>query len=136
MKPKKTGFSSIDEYIATLPEHTQKGMEEIRAAIKSVAPKAEEKISYQMAAFKLDGHYIAHFAGWKKHIGMYPIPAGDAAFQKEVLPYKGDKSALQFPLDKPMPVKLIRKMIKFRIVENRKIGKEEARSEKKNIKKK
>jgi len=136
MKTKKTGFTSIDEYIATLPEGTQKAMEEIRAAIKSAAPRAEERISYQMAAFKLDGHYIAHFAGWKKHIGMYPIPAGDAAFQKEVLPYKGDKSSLQFPLDKPMPIKLIRKMIKFRIVENKKIGKEEAKSEKKNIKKK
>jgi uncharacterized protein YdhG (YjbR/CyaY superfamily) len=86
-----------------------------------VAPKAEEKISYQMAAFKLDGHYIAHFAAWKKHIGMYPIPAGDAAFQKEILPYKGVKSSLQFPLDQPMPLKLIKKMVKFRIVENMEI---------------
>jgi uncharacterized protein YdhG (YjbR/CyaY superfamily) len=136
MKIKKAGFTSIDEYIVTLPEDTQKGMEAIRAAIKSVAPKAEEKISYQMAAFKLDGHYIAHFAGWKKHIGMYPIPAGDAAFQKEVLPYKGVKSSLQFPLDKPMPLKLIRKMIKFRIVENKNIGRDKAQLEKKNIRKK
>ena len=118
MKTKKAGFTSIDEYIATFPEHTQKLMEQIRAAIKSVAPKAEERISYQMAAFKLDSHYIAHFAAWKKHIGMYPIPAGDAAFQKEILPYKGDKSSLQFPLDKPMPLKLIKKMVKFRIAEN------------------
>lgn len=130
MKPKKTGFTSIDEYIATLPEQAQKGMEEIRTAIKSVAPKAEEKISYQMAAFKLEGHYIAHFAGWKKHIGMYPIPAGDAAFQKEILPYKGDKSSLQFPLDKPMPLKLIKKMIKFRIAENLKNENEKAKKKK------
>jgi uncharacterized protein YdhG (YjbR/CyaY superfamily) len=128
MKTKKAGFTSIDEYIATLPEGTQKQMEEIRAAISSVAPKAEEKISYQMAAFKLDGHYIAHFAAWKKHIGMYPIPAGDAAFQKEVLPYKGDKSSLQFPLDQPMPLKLIKKMIKFRIAENKNIEKDKAKS--------
>lgn len=134
MKTKKAGFTSIDEYIATLPEHTQKQMEEIRAAIRSVTPKAEEKISYQMAAFKLNGHYIAHFAGWKKHIGMYPIPAGDAAFQREVLPYKGDKSSLQFPLDKPMPLKLIRKMIKFRIAENGRI--DQPKPEKKSIRKK
>src|SRR5689334_4641041 len=118
MKTKKPNFTTIDEYIATLPDHTQTLMEQIRAAIRSVAPKAEEKISYQMAAFKLDGHYIAHFAAWKKHIGMYPIPAGDAAFQKEILPYKGVKSSLQFPLDKPMPLKLIKKMIRFRIAEN------------------
>ncbi len=130
MKTKKAGFTSIDEYIGTLPEHTQKLMEEIRAAIKSVAPKAEEKISYQMAAFKLDGHYIAHFAAWKKHIGMYPIPAGDAGFQKEILPYKGDKSSLQFPLDKPMPLKLIKKMIKFRIAENLKNEQEKSKKKK------
>lgn len=131
MKTKKSGFTSIDEYIATLPKGTQKLMEEIRAAIKSVAPKADEKISYQMAAFKLDGHYIAHFAAWKKHIGMYPIPAGDAAFQKEVLPYKGVKSSLQFPLDQPMPLKLIKKMIKFRIVENKNMEIDRAKSSKK-----
>lgn len=134
MKTKKTGFTSIDEYIATLPVPTQKLMEQIRAAIRSVAPKAEEKINYQMAAFKLNGHYIAHFAAWKKHIGMYPIPAGDAAFQKEVLPYKGVKSSLQFPLDKPMPLKLIRKMVKFKIAENK--TDDLAKSEKKNIKNK
>ena len=133
MKTKKPGFTTIDEYIATLPDHTQTLMEQIRAAIRSVAPKAEEKISYQMAAFKLDGHYIAHFAAWKKHIGMYPIPAGDVAFQKEILPYKGDKSSLQFPLDKPMPLKLIKKMVKFRIAENlaNDLVNEQAKSKKK-----
>jgi uncharacterized protein YdhG (YjbR/CyaY superfamily) len=129
MKTEKSGFTSIDEYIATLPDHTQKLMEQIRAAIRSVAPEAEEKINYEMAAFKLDGHYIAHFAAWKKHIGMYPIPAGDAAFQKEILPYKGVKSSLQFPLDKPLPLKLIKKMVKFRIVEN--MEKEQRKSAKK-----
>jgi uncharacterized protein YdhG (YjbR/CyaY superfamily) len=129
MKTKKAGFTSIDEYIATLPIPTQKLMQQIRTAIRSVAPKAEEKINYQMAAFKLDGHYIAHFAAWKKHIGMYPIPAGDAAFQKEILPYKGVKSSLQFPLDKPMPLKLIKKMVKFRIVEN--LEKDQAKLRKK-----
>jgi uncharacterized protein YdhG (YjbR/CyaY superfamily) len=128
MKTKKTDFTSINEYISTLPVPTQKLMEQIRAAIRSVAPKAEEKINYKMAAFKLDGHYIAHFAAWKKHIGMYPIPAGDAAFQKEILPYKGVKSSLQFPLDQPLPLKLIKKMVNFRIVEN--LEKDQAKSTK------
>jgi uncharacterized protein YdhG (YjbR/CyaY superfamily) len=84
-----------------------------------VVPKAEEGISYQMAAFKVNGDYFAHFAAWKKHIGMYPIPAGDAAFRKQIIPYMGAKSSLQFPLDKPLPLQLIRKMVKFRIAENR-----------------
>lgn len=118
MRSKKAGFNSIDEYIETFPREIQKLLKEIRKTIKTVAPKSEETISYQMPAFKLDGQYIAHFAAWKKHIGMYPIPAGDKAFQKEILPYKGDKSSLQFPLDKPLPLKLIGKMVKFRIAEN------------------
>jgi uncharacterized protein YdhG (YjbR/CyaY superfamily) len=118
MKTKKTGFTSVDDYISTLPKDTQKIMQEIRKTIKTVAPKAEETISYQMPAFKLDGQYIAHYAAWKKHIGMYPVPAGDEAFRKEIAPYLGAKSSLQFPLDKPLPLQLIRKMVKFRIAEN------------------
>ena len=118
MKSKKSGFNSIDEYMGTFPKEIQKMLKEIRKTIKAVAPKAEETISYQMPAFKLDGQYIAHFAAWKKHIGMYPIPAGDKAFQKEITPYKGDKSSLQFPLDKPLPLKLISRVVKFRIAEN------------------
>jgi uncharacterized protein YdhG (YjbR/CyaY superfamily) len=119
MKAKKSGFTSVDQYISTLPKDTQKMMQEIRKTIKAVVPKAEEGISYQMAAFKVNGDYFAHFAAWKKHIGMYPIPAGDAAFRKQIIPYMGAKSSLQFPLDKPLPLQLIRKMVKFRIAENR-----------------
>jgi uncharacterized protein YdhG (YjbR/CyaY superfamily) len=119
MKAKKSGFTSVDQYISTLPKDAQKRMQEIRKTIKAVVPKAEEGISYQMAAFKVNGDYFAHFAAWKKHIGMYPIPAGDAAFRKEIIPYMGAKSSLQFPLDKPLPLQLIRKMVKFRIAENR-----------------
>jgi uncharacterized protein YdhG (YjbR/CyaY superfamily) len=117
MKSKKAGFGSMDDYISTFPNDVQKKLEELRATIKAVAPRAQETISYQMAAFMLDGRYIAHFAAWKKHIGMYPIPAGDAAFQKEVTLYKGAKSSLNFPLDKPLPLELISKIVKFRIAE-------------------
>ena len=129
MTTKKSGFTSVDQYISTLPKDTQKRMQEIRKTIKAIVPKAEEGISYQMAAFKVHGEYFAHFAAWKKHIGMYPIPAGDAAFRKEIIPYVAAKSSLQFPLDKPLPLKLIRKVVKFRIAEN--LERSEARAKKK-----
>ena len=111
-------FTSINEYISTLPENAQKAMGEIIAAIKEVVPDAEEHISYNMPAFKVNSEYFVHFSAWKNHIGMYPIPAGNEAFQKAIEPYRSAKSSLNFPLDKPMPIKLIEKVIKFRIAEN------------------
>ena len=111
-------FTSIDEYISTFPEDAQKALEEIRATIKSKVPGAEEYISYNMPAFKVNGEYFVHFSAWKNHIGMYPIPEGNEAFQKELLKYKSAKSSLNFPLDKPMPLKFIEKVVKFRIAEN------------------
>jgi uncharacterized protein YdhG (YjbR/CyaY superfamily) len=114
----KTGFNSIDEYIEGFPEETQKALKEICAAIKALVPNAEEYISYKMPAFKVNGEYFIHFSAWKNHIGMYPIPAGNEAFQKQIEPYRSAKSSLNFPLDKPMPIKLIEKVIKFRIAEN------------------
>ena len=116
-------FTSINEYISTLPENAQKAMREIIAAIKDVVPDAEEHISYNMPAFKVNGEYFVHFSAWKNHIGMYPIPAGNEAFQKAIEPYRSAKSSLNFPLDKPMPIKLIEKVIKFRIAENLKSAK-------------
>lgn len=117
MKSTKVGFKSVDEYIASFPIETQKILEEIRADIKANVPGAQEKLSYQMAAFQLDEIYFIHFAAWKKHIGFYPIPAGDEVFQKEIEPYKSAKSSLNFPIEKPMPLKLIRKIVEFRIAE-------------------
>ena len=111
-------FTSINEYISTLPENAQKAMGEIIAAIKAKVPNAEEHISYNMPAFKVNGEYFVHFSAWKNHIGMYPIPAGNEAFQKQIEQYRSAKSSLNFPLDKPMPIKLIEKFIKFRIAEN------------------
>jgi len=116
-------FTSINEYISTLPEDTQKAMREIIATIKARVPNAEEHISYNMPAFKVNGEYFIHFSAWKNHIGMYPIPAGNEAFQKQIEPYRSAKSSLNFPLDKPMPIKLIEKFIKFRIAENLKSAK-------------
>ena len=107
-------FTSINEYISTLPENAQKAMGEIIAAIKAKVPNAEEHISYNMPAFKVNGEYFVHFSAWKNHIGMYPIPAGNEAFQKQIESYRSAKSSLNFP----MPIKLIEKFIKFRIAEN------------------
>jgi uncharacterized protein YdhG (YjbR/CyaY superfamily) len=116
-------FTSISEYVSTFPENAQKAMGEIIATIKAKVPNAEEHISYNMPAFKVNGEYFIHFSAWKNHIGMYPVPAGNEAFQKQIGPYRSAKSALNFPLDKPMPIKLIEKFIKFRIAENLKSAK-------------
>jgi len=121
-------FTSINEYVSTLPENAQKAMSEIIATIKAKVPNAEEHISYNMPAFKVNGEYFIHFSAWKNHIGMYPIPAGNEAFQKQIELYRSAKSSLNFPLDKPMPIKLIEKFIKFRIAENLKDAKVKSKS--------
>jgi uncharacterized protein YdhG (YjbR/CyaY superfamily) len=125
MESKKSGFNSIDEYIATFPQDVQKILEELRAVIKTAAPDAEEKISYQMPTFFLNGNLV-HFAAFKKHIGFYPTPAGTQAFQKEISGYKAAKGSIQFPLDKPMPLKLISRIVKFRVAENLKKAKKKS----------
>ena len=122
MDSKKNGINSIDEYIATFPKDIQKILEELRATIKAAAPDAEEKISYQMPTFFLNGNLV-HFAAFKKHIGFYPTPSGIEAFQKELSAYEGAKGSVQFPLDKPMPLKLITRIVKFRVAENLKKAK-------------
>ena len=121
-------FISINEYVSSLPENAQKAMSEIIATIKAKVPNAEEHISYNMPAFKVSGEYFIHFSAWKNHIGMYPIPAGNEAFQKQIEPYRSAKSSLNFPLDKPMPIKLIEKVIKFRVAENLKDAKVKSKS--------
>jgi uncharacterized protein YdhG (YjbR/CyaY superfamily) len=117
MESKKVGFTSIDEYIAMFPKEIQKILQEIRATIKASAPEAEEKISYQMPTFTLNGNLV-HFAAFKKHIGFYPVPTGIEKFKKELSVYQGAKGSVQFPLDKPMPYALISKIVKFRVMEN------------------
>ena len=127
MENKKVGFVSIDEYIATFPEATQKILKKIRATIKAAAPDAEEKISYQMPTFTLKGNLV-HFAAFKNHIGFYPTPTGIEKFKKELSVYEGAKGSVQFPLDKPIPYDLISKIVKFRVKEN--LGNAEAKAKK------
>ena len=117
MDSKKSGFNSIDEYITTFTKDIQKILQELRAAIKAAAPDSEEKISYQMPTFFLNGNLV-HFAAFKKHIGFYPTPSGIEAFQKELSVYDGAKGSVQFPIDEPMPLKLISRIVKFRAAEN------------------
>ena len=118
MKSKKVGFTSIEEYIGTFPQNVQKTLEEVRRTIKAAAPDAREKISYQIAAFELNGRNLIHFAGWKNHIALYPIPSGSEAFNKQLSQYVDGKGTLKFPLDKPLPLKLISKVVKLRVADN------------------
>jgi uncharacterized protein YdhG (YjbR/CyaY superfamily) len=113
----KKSFTSIDEYIESFPKETQKILKEIRATIKAAAPQAEEKISYQMPTFFLNGNLI-HFAAFKNHIGLYPTPSGTEAFKEEIAKYKAAKGSIQLPIDEPMPLKLISRIVKFRVAEN------------------
>ena len=119
MDSKKAGFQSIDEYIATFPEETQKILQQVRATIKASAPDAKEKISYQMPTFDLNGNLV-HFAAYKNHIGFYPTPSGIEAFQQELSKYEGAKGSVQFPISEPMPLDLISRIVKFRVAEKQK----------------
>lgn len=109
---------SIDEYISAFPDKTQEYLHEIRALIHKSVKNTSEKISYGIPAVTLGHSYLIYFSGNKKHIGMYPIPAGDEDFRKEILPYKQGKSTMQFALEKPLPVALIKKMLKWAVKSN------------------
>ncbi|MDD4971677.1 MAG: DUF1801 domain-containing protein [Paludibacter sp.] len=111
--------TDIDAYIAGFPEPIQDLLQEIRATIKRTAPEAEEVISYGMPAFRQNG-ILVYFAAFKNHIGFYPIPSGIEAFREELSAFKGTKGSVHFPLDKPLPVELIARIVNFRIDENRK----------------
>jgi uncharacterized protein YdhG (YjbR/CyaY superfamily) len=117
MESRPGKFNSIDEYIGTFPKEVQKILKELRKVIKAAAPGAEERISYQMPAFWLNG-VLVYFAAFEKHIGFYPTPSGVQAFKKELSVYKGAKGSVQFPIDEPLPVKLISEIVKFRVLEN------------------
>ncbi|MCB9208539.1 MAG: DUF1801 domain-containing protein [Ignavibacteriales bacterium] len=117
MKTENIKFKTIDDYISTFPKAIQSTLNELRKLISSCAPKAEEKISYQMPTYYLNGNLV-HFAGYKNHIGFYPTPSGIENFADELKDYKTSKGAVQFPIDKPLPKQLIKKIVKFRVEEN------------------
>ena len=117
---------TIDAYISSYDEVVQPILKELRRVIKEEAPDATEKISYQMPTFYLNGNLV-HFAVQKNHIGFYPAPSGVAAFKEELTEYKTSKGAIQFPLTKPIPYELVRRIVRFRV--------EEAKGKKKQNKK-
>ncbi len=110
-------FTTIDEYIAMFPAETQRLLAELRATIRAAAPKAQEKISYRMPTFAQAGNLV-HFAAHKEHIGFYPAPSGIEAFRDELAPYESSKGAVRFPIDRPLPLDLIRRIVEFRVAEN------------------
>lgn len=109
--------TTVDEYIAAFPKEVQLLLNQMRKTIKAAAPKAEECISYQMPACKQNG-MLVYFAGYKNHIGFYPTSSGIEYFKKEIEKYKWSKGAVQFSIDKPLPLALVTKMVKFRVKEN------------------
>ena len=108
---------SIEGYIATCTPEVQPILEQIRAAIKSVAPNATETIRYAIPTFTTPHGHLVHFAAFKNHIGFYATPTGHAAFKDELSQYKQGKGSVQFPLDKPMPLDLIQRIVAYRVQE-------------------
>ena len=117
MSTYKKVFKTVDEYIATFPKNVQNILEELRQAIRESAPEAEEVISYRMPAFKLHG-ILVWFAAFKNHIGFYPKTSAIEAFKEELSDYEVSKGTVRFPLDKPIPFDLVKKMVKYRVKEN------------------
>ena len=108
---------SIDQYIAACPQDVRGVLRQIRDVVRAAAPDAQEVISYQMPAFMQDGILI-YFAAFKKHIGVYPPVRGNAALEKSVAPYAGEKGNLRFELDEPIPLDLIERIVRFRVEQN------------------
>jgi uncharacterized protein YdhG (YjbR/CyaY superfamily) len=111
-------WASIDAYIAAAPADRRALLDELRATIRAAAPQAKETISYNMPAFAENGTLV-YFATMTNHIGFYPTASGIAAFQEELAAYAGSKGAVHLPLDRPLPLDLIQRMVQFRVEENR-----------------
>ena len=110
-------INTIDEYIAAQPEKSQVLLKKMRATIRKAAPDAEETISYSIPTFRLHSNLV-HFAAFKNDIGFYPAPSGIKAFEKELSAYEGAKGSIKFPIEKPLPLTLISRIVKFRVREN------------------
>jgi uncharacterized protein YdhG (YjbR/CyaY superfamily) len=117
MTPLRSQIKTIDEYIAKSPRDVRDILEQLRQVIRDSAPQSEEAISYGMPAFKLNSKTLVYFAAHKNHIGFYPTSSPIEVFRQELTPYKHSKGAVQFPLDRPIPFDLVRKMVKFRVEE-------------------
>lgn len=121
MRGSEAPAKNIDEYIARFPKETQKLLQELRACIHETAPQATEAISYGIPTFKLKGNLV-HFGGYKTHIGFYPGALGIEVFKKELAAYPLSKGTVQFPLDKPLPLGIVKKIVLFRVKMNEEKG--------------
>lgn len=117
MKANAIKPTTVDEYIAAFPEEVRKSLQTLREAIRAEAPQAEETIKYRMPTFTLHGNLV-HFAAYKHHIGLYPTSSPMAAFQDELSAYRTTTGAIQFPIDVPLPLPLIRRIVAYRVRES------------------
>lgn len=111
-------FNSVDEYIASFPTGQQALLQSVRQVVREEAPEAQESIAYGMPAYKLNGPLV-YFALFENHLGLYPTPEGISAFESGLKAYKQGKGSVQFPLDQPLPLELIRRMVRQRVGENK-----------------
>lgn len=111
-------FATVDEYIASFPSDVQRTLEEVRAAIRAAVPGTEERISYGIPTFTLNGRYVVYFSGWKRHVSVYPIPDADPELARAIKPYMAGKGTLKFALGEPIPIELIQR-VAARLLEQR-----------------
>lgn len=111
--------NTVGEYIAAFPDDTRKILKRIRAIISKTIPKAEETISYGIPTFRMNDSYVVYLAGFKKHVSVYPAPKGSAAFEKQLAPYRSGQSTAKFPLDEPIPEKVIIQIVKQNLKNNK-----------------
>jgi uncharacterized protein YdhG (YjbR/CyaY superfamily) len=120
MTMKSAPASDVNEYINAFPREIQKIMKQLRSVILEEVPDAEQSISYGIPQFSRNGSYVVYFGGFKSHLSLFPAPRGNEKFAKALEAYKGGKGTAQFPYDKPLPITLIRRIVKFQLVENAK----------------
>jgi uncharacterized protein YdhG (YjbR/CyaY superfamily) len=114
-------FNTVDEYFSSLSKESKAVLKQVRDAIRQAAPLAEEVISYNIPAIK-QGGILVSYAAFKEHVGFYPTPGGISAFKEELSKYKSAKGSVRFPMDKPMPLALIKKMVRYRVAEEKAKG--------------
>ena len=118
MQTSSTTINTVDEYIASFPPNEQSLLRLVRKIVREEAPEAVESIAYKMPAYKLNGPLV-YYALFENHLGLYPTPEGITAFESELKRYKQGKGSVQFPLDQPLPLELIRRIVKQRVEENK-----------------
>lgn len=114
----KTNATTVDQYISSFDKKTQLLLKQMQKTIRASAPGAEESVSYGMAAYKYLGRPLVYFAGYENHIGFYATPTGHEAFKKDLSVYKTGKGSVQFPITEKLPLKLVERIVKFRVKEN------------------